>query len=232
MEPPGGGRHRRRGGATQLELTLVVSAMSSSTSTLSSPATHRRPSQADALRGHRRRESADALLAKNLVAARELAGLTQHELAAAAGLSRATVAQLETGYSDPRLSTVVDLAAALEIPPILRLIGAEEIRALHEAATHADPLQVSESDLGRMLDHLQSGMLKDRLRAARLGASVARRTDPAARPATAIAAGILSAILPGPGTVIGAALGAALATPPGAKNAVDNGSHRKIGRAP
>src|SRR5260221_2115723 len=79
-------------------------------------------------------ESIDSILAKHLVAARITPGLTQHDLAAAAGVSRATVAQLETGYSDPRLSTVVDLARALRVSPLVLLAGIPEVQALAELA--------------------------------------------------------------------------------------------------
>jgi transcriptional regulator with XRE-family HTH domain len=153
------------------------------------------------------RESIDSTLAKNLVAARTIAGLTQHELAAAAGISRATIAQLETGSSDPRLSTVVDLAGALGIAPIILLVSVPEVEALAALRDGSpDHVHVSPRDLLRLRDYVASGMLKDRVRAARLGAAIARSIDPDS-PAVAITAGLFSASLPGAGTTIGAALG-------------------------
>ena len=164
-----------------------------------------------------RREPVDATLAKNLVVARVIAGMTQHELAAAAGISRATIAQLETGYSDPRLSTVVDLATALGITPLLLLLNLTEVKALVELQFNGgekshDPLRIPPADLAKMLDFVQSGMLKDRLRAAQLGAKVARQLDQTAE-MVPMAAGILSAILPGRGTCLGVALGKLFPTP-------------------
>jgi transcriptional regulator with XRE-family HTH domain len=176
------------------------------------------------------REAVESLLAKNLVVARMVAGLTQQELAGASSVSRATIAQLETGYSDPRLSTIVELAGALGIPPIMLLVGIEEVRALVDLLAATPPTvepvgsvlpdsrllaksqfpSMSSSDLARMEDLLRSGMLKDRLRAARVGAAVARGGGSYA-PATPIIAGIFSPILPGKGTVTGAAMGQLLA---------------------
>ena len=52
-------------------------------------------------------------LARNVAAARQRAGLTQHQLAQAADLSRATVHLIEAGACDPKLSTVTSLANAL-----------------------------------------------------------------------------------------------------------------------
>jgi len=154
-----------------------------------------------------RRESVDSILAKNLVAARVIAGLTQHDLAAAAGVSRATVAQLETGFSDPRLSTVVDIARALGIAPIVLLSGSDEVEALAALVEGTpDPRPaVSNADLVRMREYVESGMLKDRVRAARIGASAVHGEETPA--GVVVTAGVFSATSPGRGTALGAKLG-------------------------
>jgi transcriptional regulator with XRE-family HTH domain len=157
------------------------------------------------------REGADAILAKNLVAARVVAGITQQELADASGISRATVAQIETGYSDPRLSTIVQLAKALGMPATLLLLGSIEVQALASLLEPAISVRASidARSVARMRQHLATGMLKDRLRAVRIGASLVESNS--AAPLSPIAAGIFSAILPGKGTEIGARLGDELA---------------------
>lgn len=150
------------------------------------------------------REAADAILAKNLMVARVIAGITQHALASAADISRATIAQLETGYSDPRLSTIVDLANALGISPIVLLLGNAEARALVALPSQVqrDSLLVPSDKLEQMRRYVLTGMLKDRVRAARVGADLSGETGGAA-----VVAAVMSAIIPGAGTEIGTALG-------------------------
>jgi len=155
-----------------------------------------------------RMESPDATLAKNLVVARAVTGVTQHALAAAADVSRATIAQIETGYSDPRLSTIVELAHALGVPPTVLLVREQDVRAMADRlrASAAAPFAVPEADVERMRRLLATGLLKDRVRAGRLGALAARRAGYDA-PAALACAAICSALLPGEGTVVGTLLG-------------------------
>jgi transcriptional regulator with XRE-family HTH domain len=54
-------------------------------------------------------------LASNLRTARRRTGMTQAELAEAAGVGSGTVARLELGGEDPRLSTLQKLADALGV---------------------------------------------------------------------------------------------------------------------
>lgn len=155
-------------------------------------------------------ESIDSVLAKNLVVARVVSGVTQHELAGRAGISRATIAQIETGCSDPRLSTIAELAKALGIPLIVLLTGAEEVRALTGLCGNVAPpepsIGIPQSEVDRMLRLIRSGMLKDRLRAARIGAALARAAGRES-PNVQVCSAIFSAVLPGAGTIAGTLLG-------------------------
>jgi transcriptional regulator with XRE-family HTH domain len=57
-------------------------------------------------------------LIKELEALRTQAGMTQADLANAAGVSRMTVSRIEAGY-DPRLSTLYELIRALDMDVLL-----------------------------------------------------------------------------------------------------------------
>jgi transcriptional regulator with XRE-family HTH domain len=157
------------------------------------------------------RESTDAVLAKNLVIARAIAGITQTELADLSNISRATIAQIETGSSDPRLTTIVQLARAIGIPPILLLIGLEEAQALAALldSTKATPTPIDSRQVARMRQHVATGMLKDRLRAAKIGATTVESHSE--KELARVSAAIFSAFIPGTGTQIGAMLGELLA---------------------
>ena len=85
-------------------------------------------------RGRPLSDEEQARLQKNLTLARTANGITQTELANAASVSRATIAQLEGGEGDPRLSTIVDLATALGTSPLLLLMGEDEEVGLKQAA--------------------------------------------------------------------------------------------------
>lgn len=63
-----------------------------------------------------------------LIAARVLGGMTQAELATAAGVGLSVLQAIEQGRSDPRLSTTLALLDALEIHDV-RLVPASESTA-------------------------------------------------------------------------------------------------------
>ena len=56
-------------------------------------------------------------LGKNLRAARSNLGLTQEEVAERSGVQAGEVSRIEAGKRDPKVSTLLRLAAALEVPP-------------------------------------------------------------------------------------------------------------------
>lgn len=59
------------------------------------------------------------IISDSLVRVRKALRLTQADLARAAGVSRMTVQRIEASEIDPRLSTVLELARALGMEPML-----------------------------------------------------------------------------------------------------------------
>jgi XRE family transcriptional regulator, regulator of sulfur utilization len=55
-------------------------------------------------------------LARNLIALRQVRGLTQETLAKSAGVPRSTIANLESGHGNPSLTVLLKLANSLAVP--------------------------------------------------------------------------------------------------------------------
>lgn len=154
----------------------------------------------------RRRASA---LGANLALAREAAGFTQGDLAARAGTARATIAQIESGDGDPRLSTLVAIAEALTVGTFVLLLGKQDIGKLVALAQRKELASdiPSEEDVA-LLDELATSHLgADRRRAARMSSEIASAVGFGGVGA-AVGAAIGTTLMPGLGTIVGAFLGA------------------------
>ena len=149
-------------------------------------------------------------LASNLSAARSALGMSQDELAAKGGVSRATLNQLEGAEGDPRLSTLVGLAAALGISPVFLLLGRDELDAIAKAPGSKEAKDVqahlTPEELDTMRRLLRSGVAKNRTKAVTMGSTAAATAGVAAGAIAAAAIG--TALLPGIGTAIGTAFAA------------------------
>lgn len=148
------------------------------------------------------------LIGMNLALAREAAGLTQHELAHLAQTSRATIAQIEAGSSDPRMSTIAALALALGVTPDLLLLGEREASRLvdvldlcHEIIDMAP----NDAQTNTMTQLVESRVAKENRRGARYAADYvsARGYDGLG---SRVGAAIINAHTPGIGASIGAFL--------------------------
>lgn len=150
-------------------------------------------------------------MAKNLQLARNVSNLTQTDIAKKANVSRATIAQIESGESDPRLSTIINIATALRISPVLLLMGEDEVKALENLAENYQKGAIPEEEVEKMRQLLSSGIQKFTQKAGEIGSKLyEKRKDPRVGPAAGAATGaaIGSTLMPGVGTLIGASLGA------------------------
>ena len=153
-------------------------------------------------------DSAKVTIANNLLIARRASdGMTQALLAELSGVSRATIAQMESGESDPRLSTLVKLAAALGTNPILLLLGELEFGALVEISQSAPQEIMSSEDFLDMRKLVDSGLRKKKLQAADQAAKAAQVAGLSVIGAAIGAAGLLAS-----GMAVGALFGGFLRT--------------------
>jgi DNA-binding XRE family transcriptional regulator len=113
------------------------------------------------------------IVAQNLHFARSALDMTQQELADGSGVSRATIAQLEAGVGDPRLSTLELLAAALHVPAHFLLLDQASFRALAELASGTSASGKGEGG-DAVVRVLRVGGALSRQRAASLGVDMAR----------------------------------------------------------
>lgn len=153
-------------------------------------------------------ESAQAIVARNLAAARSALNISQDKLAEDAGVSRATIIQLEAAEGDPRLSTVAAIAAALGVSPVFLLLGREELEAISKVANSPDAdrvlQQLPDDTLKTMHRLLDSGIPKNRTKAVAMGTSAAAAAGLTAGALAGAAIGTV--LMPGIGTAIGVAL--------------------------
>lgn len=147
-------------------------------------------------------------LARNLSAARTALGMTQDQVAEAAGVSRATIVQLEAAEGDPHLSTMTGVACALGVSPVILLLGRDELHAIATAPGSVEAKRVQDNlspeTLDMMCRLLRSGIAKNRTKAVAMGTAAATSAGLAA--GTLAGAAIGTALLPGIGTAVGAAI--------------------------
>jgi transcriptional regulator with XRE-family HTH domain len=152
-------------------------------------------------------------LGRNLALARFALGVTQDNLAVVSGISRATIAQIESSNTDPRLGTLADLAGALGVSPSLLLLKASDIASLlhvvRQSSVERVLAELSPERVEEMNQLRRTGFQKDLLRLARVGIDAAESAG-FTTPGAAVGAGIGSAILPGLGTAVGTIFGLAL----------------------
>jgi transcriptional regulator with XRE-family HTH domain len=159
------------------------------------------------------RPTVTAVFAHNLLVARLARDWTQQRLADTAGVSRATVAQLESGTGDPKLSTVEQLATALGVSPVLLLLGPVELEAFADKRGDEAPTLADHPSVQTMKHLVGTGFLRSRLEAANIGVHLADKEGVNGNHGAVIGAAIGSFHLPGRGTLTAAEIGLRLVKP-------------------
>lgn len=81
------------------------------------------------------KKSSPCPLGKILVKAREERGITQYRLARLTGRSIQQISQIERGQREPRISTVIMLAHALEMEPGILVNEAAKVMCIPQKST-------------------------------------------------------------------------------------------------
>lgn len=145
-----------------------------------------------------------ASVAENLVIARRVAGLSQHKLAQRANLSRATIAKIETGQSDPRLSTIAVLANALGITAHALISTDDEIERLIDILDNCHQIvDIAPDDAQTQAMRSVDDNLRTRRDSAERAATFAREAGHTSLSAQ-VASAIYNIYAPGIGAAIGA----------------------------
>jgi len=136
------------------------------------------------------------LLAKNLLLLRTAIDHTQQSLADSSQVSRATIAQVEAGATDPRLSTLDLLADTLGVSTAFLLFSRRELEALVALlALPPDPAPPANT-LAVLRALLLTPAPRRQLEASRMGIVFAQRLG-LTEPAHALGAALAAAHAPG-----------------------------------
>lgn len=156
------------------------------------------------------KSQAQSTLAKNLALARSACNVTQEQLAERAQLSRATIAQIEGGDADPKLSTIMELAIALGVSPVILLLDEQDLKALARVSNNMPKSNLSESQIEDMRRLIQSGITNKITKAVSIGVGAVAGLGLTTTGAM-VGAAIGSVLMPGVASIVFAAcLGTAL----------------------
>ncbi|ACL03050.1 transcriptional regulator, XRE family [Desulfatibacillum aliphaticivorans] len=146
-------------------------------------------------------------LAKNVAVGRKAHNMSQQALADASGVSKSTIAAIETGKGEPSLSTIVAIACTLQCSPQMLFFDDSTLNFLMLLLYHhpeeLKKVKLSKGDIAKAAGGLGSGLRSGLYKAAKVGAQAAEEANFEGAAKTGAAIGTCRT--PGIGTAIGAA---------------------------
>ncbi|KAA1428560.1 helix-turn-helix domain-containing protein [Mycolicibacter arupensis] len=100
----------------------------------------------------RRSARTEVVFKRDLVDARETAGLSQRDLANLMGVDHSTVSRIERLDSDPRLSTLREYLTQCEAALNIQVIARRELEAEHRERHHRTVVKAFQIDTALSLD--------------------------------------------------------------------------------